>query len=149
MVCFCCSCGSNWNQSESMAKVTSGEWFSKADYTKCQSQRLLLPSSASPSQLSLDSLLDDSVGLCLYMQCFFSVIRQDILEESTGCRFQANLAILLFISEVRVTPLFLVLCHCCSLFWRWCSTCSRKLSFSLGQQCFGCRRNGRWCLQDV
>ena len=60
-----------------------------------------------------------------------------------------SLSIPVFISEVRVTPLFLVLCHCCSLFWRWCSTCSRKLSFSLGQQCFGCRRNGRWCLQDV
>ena len=55
----------------SMASLTSGEWFSKADYTKCQSPRLLLPSSASPSQLSLDSLRDDSVGLWLYMQCFF------------------------------------------------------------------------------
>ena len=54
-----------------MASLTLGGRFSKADYTKCQSQRLLLPSSASPSQLSLDSLLDDSVGLCLYMQCSF------------------------------------------------------------------------------
>ena len=59
---------------------------------------------------------------------FFSVIRLDIL---------------LLISEVRVTPLSLVLCQCGSLFWRWCSTGSRKLSFSLGQQWFGCRRNGR------
>ena len=41
------------------------------DYTKCQSQTLLLPSSGSPSQLSLESLRDDSVGLCLYMQCSF------------------------------------------------------------------------------
>ena len=62
---------------------------------------------------------------------FFSVIRLDILEESTVCWFLGNLAILLLISEVRVTPLSLVLCRCGSLFRRWCSTCSRKPSFSL------------------
>ena len=28
-------------------------------------------SSASPSRLSLDNLRDDSVGVCLYMQCSF------------------------------------------------------------------------------
>ena len=80
---------------------------------------------------------------------FFSVIRLDILEESTVCWFQGNLASLLFISGVRVTPLSLVLCQCGSLFWRWCSTCSRKLSSSLGHQYVGCRRDVRWCLQDV
>ena len=30
-----------------------------------------------------------------------------------------------------MTPLSLVLCHWGSLFWRWCSTCSRKLSNAL------------------
>ena len=30
-----------------------------------------------------------------------------------------------------MTPLSLVLCRCGSLFRRWCSTCSRKPSFSL------------------
>ena len=54
-----------------MASLISGEWFSKADYVKFQSRRLLLLSSASPSQLSLDSRQDDSVRLCLYMQCSF------------------------------------------------------------------------------
>ena len=66
-----CSCCSNWNHSVSMASLTSGEWLSKADYTKCQSPRMLLPSSASPSQLSLDSLREESFGLCLYTQCSF------------------------------------------------------------------------------
>ena len=82
---------------------------------------------------------------------FFLVIWLDILENLLipFLFLFYFLAILLLISEVRVTPLSLVLCHCGSLFRRWCSTCSRKLSFFLSQQCFGCRRNGRLCLQYV
>ena len=130
---------------ESMASLTSGEWFSKADYTNFQSRRLLLPSSASPSQLSLDSLQDDSVRLCLYMQCSFQSSDWTSLKNQ---QFVDSREILRSCSLVRSAWLHYCLCHCGSLFWRW-STCSRMLSVSLGQQCFGCRRNGRWCLQDV
>ena len=128
---------SHWNQSVSMASLTSGEWFSKADYTKCQSQTLLF------RLLHLLHSFHWTVSETIQLDCACTC--SVLFSHLTG--FPRKL--LLFISEVRVTPLSLVLCHCCSLFWRWCSTCSRKLSFSLGQQCFGCRRNGRWCLQDV
>ena len=114
-----------WTVRLQVQKVKHGECLGKADYTKCQSWRLLYLPSTSSSHLSLENLRDDSVGHAM----FFSVIRVGIMERSTACWFQGNLAILLSVSKVCMTLLSLVLCQGSSLLWRWRSACSRKPPF--------------------
>ena len=136
---------SNWNQSVSIASLTSSaeKLITLSVKVEGCSCRLL--------HLLHSFLWTVSETIQLDCVCTCSVLFSHLTGHpgTTVCWFQGNLAILLFISEVRVTPLSLVLYHCGSLLWRWCSTCSRKLSFSLSQRCCGCRRNGRWCSQDV
>ena len=69
---FCCRCSfySNWNQSVSLASSTSSA-ENKAWRVVQQSDVSKLLSFVCPSRLSLDNLRDDSVGVCLYMQCSF------------------------------------------------------------------------------
>ena len=121
-----------------LQKIKHGKWFSKADYSICQSQRLPLLSSASPLDLSLDNLGDESVGLCLTCHVHFGHL--------SGHPGKINSVliprILLLFSEVYMTPLFLVLGQCSSLLWTWCSTCSRKRPFSHRLRGFGYRGNG-------
>ena len=82
-----------------MASLTSGEWFSKADYTECQSQTLLF------RLLHLLHSFHWTVSETIQLDCACTC--SVLFSHLTG--FPRKL--LLFISEVSVTPLFLVTCH--------------------------------------